>query len=167
MTLKKNIYSESQDKELFIKHFRNNNLPALKSKYSSNNELSRTLHIDGFQLRINIKIISNINLHNNEYDEDNECIYLIMCDKNLNDECYLNNICSTIWNINRSMNNCILFSDKANSNSNKKSNNNLSNKWNIPLMNIDYNNEQNVNKLINFSIKYYWFSKVNQPSVIF
>ena len=122
------------------------------------------MYIDGFQIRIILKNIDNVKQCKqlNYDDEDIRYLYLIMCD-NKNEQ-QLNQTCSSLWNKNRMMNNCILFGNKSRGHNISDK---ISIKWNIPFMGINYSNSHQINNLLIFSIKYHWFRTVNNPSVIF
>ena len=129
------------------------------------------MHIDGFQIRIILKNIDNVKqckqLHYDDEDINNTYLYLIMCDNNNQNQFELDQICSSLWNKNRTMNNCILFGNKSRGYKSYNIGDKMSIKWNIPFMNINYSNSDQINNLLIFSIKYHWFRKVNTPSVIF
>eukprot|EP01084_Bolivina_argentea_P265155 449331_1 len=141
----------------------NKYLQGLPTDQISNSRLGccsmrRILNINHCPIQIDVFKSNIINDNNMDYYiYFNKPIYFILI--NTNDSMKtVDKICTSIWNKNNSMNNCILvkMSDECNYVQS------LSQKWNIPSVSVDYINyrQNSIHNLFKFAIKYYWFCQV-------
>eukprot|EP01084_Bolivina_argentea_P003450 6466_1 len=127
-------------------------LPALNVSDATD----RTVNIDGISIRMNL-VYREANHKNISELDDQFTNFIYVIESNETKEC--ERIVSSIRSVNRSLNDCIFFGKKGVPNA-------VSNKYNIPYVQTRSGDDEDVNDLFTFAIKYFWFSKVYHPSIV-
>lgn len=156
----KYIYSAEAQQNTILKAVNTNHLPSLKPSYLSSVSCTHlsTVNMDDCSIRVEL----NTNIQICDISRKND-INLILF-KQAMSERKIDKICKNIWCKMGWMGHCILVQviDDHNNSSSKlnKFPVQAMRKWNIPCINISFKDEQSINDMMIFGIKYYWFRNV-------
>eukprot|EP01084_Bolivina_argentea_P032805 60729_1 len=147
------LSKETEIKEQFMKNFCSNNLPALQHNKNRQENIRRTVFIDDCQMTLNM---IDCNINNIKYYSPNVQIYLILLGENdtITDA---NTMIKTLQMAHNYQRQCYILCRNGNGNCIISEKNQLAHSYNVPTVNMSFDNDQSIQNLIGVAVKLYWF----------